>query len=237
MTPSRIELAIANRGTLIDDEDVVKMVLAVKKQVERDFWPHWGNGQPVPDIFQVLLDQPDPYAMQMVMLTDNVDALGVGKLAYHYIQNAKPYSVIFVQADLDAGVMPSVSLAHEIMEQLANPWLTRRLPGPGGLYPVEPGDPTQSDNDSYEIDSGLGPVSVSNFVLPSWFDPNGKYPYDFRGLITKPFEVRPGGYAMVYDGKSWSNVYGQTEPGGKSRLSRAPNDFKRTLRIKATEAA
>lgn len=42
-------------------------------------------------------------------------------------------------------------------------------------------------------------MPVSNYVLPSWFDPNGKYPYDRMGLLKAPLTMTAGGYMIVRD--------------------------------------
>jgi hypothetical protein len=42
---------------------------------------------------------------------------------------------------------------------------------------------------------GMRAVDVSNFVLPAWFDQGSAGGWDFKGELTEPLQIAPGGYA------------------------------------------
>jgi hypothetical protein len=99
---------------------------------------------------------------------------------------------------------PAGYLTHELAETLVDPTCDAWIPMPDGrMMAKEISDPTQGD--SYEING----IKVSNFVFGSYFDPEGKAPFDKMGLITKPFEIRPGGYAVLIDEGNEVEVFGQ----------------------------
>lgn len=53
---------------------------------------------------------------------------------------------------------------------------------------------------------------VSNFVLPSWYDETGSYPYDKMGLLQAPFTMTQGGYLILRNSKTGvsTNVFAST---------------------------
>lgn len=40
-------------------------------------------------------------------------------------------------------------------------------------------------------------MDLTNFLMPSWFNPFGKAPFDDLGLLEAPFSMTPGGYMIV----------------------------------------
>lgn len=148
---------------------------------------------PTQSIYLTDASQAQP-GMRLLIAKDVSD--DPGALAYHLEVNGVPASYIFVQTTRQAGDAVSGACSHENAEMDGNP-LTDSAPkwflGPDGYeYAGELCDATEGD--SYPI--GPNKVLVSNFVFRSFFDPNGKAPYDFMGLITRPFETRPGGYQI-----------------------------------------
>lgn len=67
--------------------------------------------------------------------------------------------------------------------------------GNGQQVANESADPVEGD--SYPVSVTIGnetrDVPVTNYVYRSWFDPNGKYPFDRLGKLDKPFSMIPGG--------------------------------------------
>jgi len=68
-------------------------------------------------------------------------------------------------------------------------------------------------------------VSVSNFVTPSWFDPQAPATaqFDMQRHLTTGFSILPGGY-MVYESKGkeqeqWGGQY----PGWRKAMKTGPN--------------
>lgn len=55
-------------------------------------------------------------------------------------------------------------------------------------------------------------IPVSNFVLPSWYDETGRYPFDKMGLLQAPFTMTSGGYLILRNSKTGmsTNVFAST---------------------------
>jgi hypothetical protein len=125
----------------------------------------------------------------------------------------------------------SITLSHELLEMLVDPSGTRFIqaadldPYSGGQqvnYLVEVCDPC--DIYSYEIDG----VAVSDFVLPSFYDPNATGKVDLAGFLARPLTVRQGCYISWLDPTDarWHEQLpnGTFVIGAKPGLSRADRD-------------
>lgn len=96
----------------------------------------------------------------------------------------------------------SITLSHELLELLVDPSGTRVIEAPdldpysGGQqvkYLVEVCDPCAVF--SYDIDG----VPVSDFVLPSFYDPNATGKVDFADFLARPLSVPRGCYISWLD--------------------------------------
>jgi hypothetical protein len=96
----------------------------------------------------------------------------------------------------------SIRLSHELLEMLVDPGGTRVIQasdldpysaGQQVSYLVEVCDPVVIY--SYDIDG----VAVSDFVLPSFNDPNATGQVDFAGFLARPLTVRLGCYISWLD--------------------------------------
>jgi hypothetical protein len=93
----------------------------------------------------------------------------------------------------------SLTVSHEILEMIADPWGNRLTPGGSPLAGqgmvellVEVCDPSGDVEHSYTVNGYL----VSDFVLPSYYEPlsvPGER-YSFTGAITRPRDIATGGY-------------------------------------------
>jgi hypothetical protein len=129
------------------------------------------------------------------------DADQPGALGYHDLTpDGLPLAKVFPLLDQQDGADLSVTISHELLEMLADPWLRLGMQtSDGRFYAYEACDAVEAD--SYDVDG----VKVSNFVLPGWYGGGGKL--DYLGLCTQPLEVRPGGYAQYYDpAQGWQQV-------------------------------
>lgn len=207
MTTPRI--AVINKSTLVSDADAKTMWLACKNQIyyhaapllhkrfmDSVFVPTGGVAKST-DFPLVILDDPD-----------QANALG-----YHTEDpNGKVWGRVFARPVFDNGgtalhgaLSVSSVLSHEMLETFAdlnvNLWADRF---DGTMVAVEIADPVE--NDSYEVNSldanGLAvKVSVSNFVLNEWFDPQAALTarFDYMRLVKAPLTMSPGGYIVVLD--------------------------------------
>lgn len=107
-----------------------------------------------------------------------------------------------VSAEAVNGDQLSITLSHELLEMLVDPSGTRFIQAPdidpysGGQqvsYLVEVCDPCNVY--SYDIDG----VPVSDFVLPSFYDPNATGQVDFADFLARPLTVPLGCYISWLD--------------------------------------
>jgi len=203
---------IIDRSTLLADADFQLMVEACKVQLEKHVAPMWLRGS-----WNIVVNQPEEVGYPIVIVDDPAQA---GALGYHTKSPCgKVWGRVFVRPVIDGkGEMlkgplsVSAVLSHEVIEAYCDPdvnlWADR---GDGFLIAYEACDPVE--NDVYEIETKNGTkVSVSNFVLPAWFDslaPEGSK-LDFMAKLSKPFTMSEGGYLVMRHPKTGEikNIFG-----------------------------
>jgi hypothetical protein len=73
---------------------------------------------------------------------------------------------------------------------------------------VEIGDPVEAD--VYVVPVSGVKVTVSNYVLPRWFDPAAVHgPFDQMGHLTAPFTMTAGGYLIVMEDGQVTQQFGR----------------------------
>jgi hypothetical protein len=208
---------VVNESTVLTDALAAKYTAAVATQLSRDFRPHWGRDTVLHFVPKGAKKDP---AHWWVAILDNSDVAGA--LGYHDMTNeGLPLGKVFAGTDLADGLSPSVTLSHEILEMIPNPWINLVVM----LYDTvfltyEDADPVEADSDGYPI----GEVQVSDFVLPNYFQQGMRGPWDFRGLLKGPMPaIRPEGYLGEYVvGSGWTQVNGELiQRGGAKALYRA----------------
>ncbi len=164
-----------------------------------------------------------------VLFTDTVDT--PDDYAFHEETNQHPDIVIQVPVYADSGILfpgtghatcLSIGVAHEVAETACDPLTNLVTPyGPARSVAFEICDPFQ-DN-WYSKNTSKGPVAVSDFALPTWFDPDATAgpPQDFMKLCTTPGRI-VNGYAVVYDASgNGSEVFGERLPNAAVRAASA----------------
>jgi hypothetical protein len=194
---------LVNQSTVVDDAWTDAVAVALQQQVSLHFGPRWGIDA------RVVRDKVRG-AWRLVVLDDSDQA---GALGYHDLTNAgKPQGLVFAKTDHDAGLSASVTVSHELLEMLADPWinLTAIDPQSQRAYAYETCDAVEADALGYEIDG----ILVSNFVLPAYFQRDGAGPYDYKGVITAPFSLAQGGYMSYLTSLSggWHQVFAAEAP-------------------------
>jgi hypothetical protein len=204
LAPSRItnlsyRVAVLNATTSLSDGEVRAVVKALQTQVQRDFAPVWGIGAGLTVVSKGM--RPPDNAWQLVLL-DHADQAGA--IGYHDVTSeGLPLAKVFVATARESNLSWTVSASHELLNLLANPRINLTVfvqrPGTKGtLYSYEVTDPCEDDKYAYSI----GDTRVSDFVTPAWFEEWRKPQsarFDQNGHINKPFELLPGGYAMVFE--------------------------------------
>jgi hypothetical protein len=220
-----MKIAVINESS-ITNEDVRKMTGAVQKQMTWHVCPAW-NSKSVTVQFYADKAKVPADAWLISILNNSSQA---GALGYHSEDNDLVDGFVFAQPVIDNGgvvlhdpknnqnVSVASVLSHEICEMFGDRYANFWADGPalpeGSEYALELGDPVEAD--SYDItltDGSL--VSVSNFVLPSWFNPQGTSkdgPFDYLKKLTKPFSMTKGGYLIVMKSGVVNQVFGEEMP-------------------------
>ncbi len=215
-------IAITNASTCLTDAQVQSVIPSLQKQVTRDFNAYWDL-----DCSLAFLSKKQPLTAGwwQIVITDNPDQAGA--LGYHELTNTgAPLGKVFAALDIDSGSSWSVTLSHELLEMLGDPWINWCAESPDGrLFALEVCDAVEADDLGYEIDG----VMLSDFITPSWFEPTDADRVDFMKRISKQLELAPGGYISVLDpGKGWTQLSAESSGGSAipqgSRRSRRAMD-------------
>jgi hypothetical protein len=181
-------IAVVSTSAKVPFEDVAKVAGAVARQLSdhvSQFWtlratitPYASHSHVPLGYWRVVVESGRPEGM----------------IGIHRDNNGQPYAYV---SDEDRW---TVAVSHEILEMVIDPTLSDFRAGylPNGRrvnFLVEICDPCQSS--TYTVNG----VAVSDFVTPSYFDPNPVTAarYTFNGSITKPRTVAPYGYLVWLD--------------------------------------
>jgi hypothetical protein len=196
-------IAILNQSTAVTNADVATMTAAIATQIQFDVAPIWDRA---PAAVTFYTDPTTvPAGAYGVAVVDTIQDQPQGVLGFHTeAQLAQLWGVVAAQPELDNGGQKmtgdwsvSSTLSHEVLEMFIDPncnlWAND---GQGSVYSLEVCDPVEAP--TYTV-SG---VSVSNFVTPSWYDPQppAGAQFDKMNQLTAGFSILPGGY-MVYENK------------------------------------
>jgi hypothetical protein len=207
-------IALLNASTHFKDRlpTVSLIAQAVNLQMRRHAAPLWGA---IPWSCSFFADATQvPPSSYPLVLFDHSDQAGA--LGYHdQGPDGKPYGKVFVDEVLDGGGTEtsgsnsvSVTVSHEGLEIFGDPQVGSWDQMPDGrLTAHELCDAVEGDSYPIEVAPGQS-VSVSNFLLPGWFDANPEeQAFDFMRVISRPFAMSPGGYLIVMQGGEVSQVF------------------------------
>jgi hypothetical protein len=197
-----IQVGLVDTTGRLDQGSLHAAAAAINVQVMRDltqFWDITATVQYLPDPSRI------PAGVWPVLL---VGQLPPGEGGFHLDKHNQPYAKVIATPAADDW---TVDASHEILEMLVDPFgnrlqSSRSIEIVGGKiqdgagefsYLVEACDPCEANDFAYTI-SG---VLVSDFLTPHFYDPvvSGGKTYSFRGNITAPRQILPGGYI------SWLN--------------------------------
>lgn len=198
---------VTNRSTRVTDADAAAMTHACAHQVAADVAPAW-DLTPVPVVFTAA----PPKGGRVITLLDTLDEADA--LGWHTDDAQGIYGVVGASPVLDNGgraltgpySVASV-LSHEVLELFCDPACTSWSDsGRGFLVATEVCDPVQAG--VYSIDG----VTVSDFVLPAFFDPHARGPYNHLGTLRRPYTLGKGGYwVQLAEGKA-TQRFGEDVP-------------------------
>lgn len=206
-----IKVAVINQSTVLSDQELGLIVAALQKQVTQHFAPIWSIDA---ELAHVPRGQgPAPGSWWLVILDKSDQA---GALGYHDLTtDGNPIGKVFAQSDLEANSSISVTISHELLEMLADPWISLcaevDLPKKKGqVVAWEVCDAPEDDALGYPIDG----IMVSDFVTPWWFNmtPPAGAKFDYMGYIKKPLQILKGGYIGILNftgNKGWTQLNAQ----------------------------
>ena len=178
-------IAITNASTCLSDAEVAAAIPVLQRQVTIDFRAYWEV-----DCQLTLLPRNEPLVegWWQISVLDNPDQAGA--LGYHELSSrGTPLGKVFAGLDLQSGGSWTVTLSHELLEMLADPWINWCAQGSDGkIYALEVCDAVEADGLGYEIDG----VLVSDFITPSWFEPTQADRVDFKRRVRNPLAARCG---------------------------------------------
>jgi hypothetical protein len=183
---------------------------ALQKQVDNHLAPAWNVRA---DISVLDAGAVIPPGMLPLNVVDSL----AGRAGVHTNYQGQP------SAEAVNGDQLSITLSHELLEMLVDPSGTRFIqaadldPYSGGQqvkYLVEVCDPCVVY--SYDIDG----VPVSDFVFPSFYDPNATGKVDFAGFLARPLTVPRGCYISWLD--PTDNRWHEQQPNGTFLVGTMP---------------
>jgi len=227
-----VSIAIVNQSTVLTDAQVTQAVDAIQIQVLRDFAPIWGK---VAKLWTFSKETVVPPAYWQLVITDDADVADA--LGYHETTaSGQPLGKVFAQTTIAAGLNWSVTISHELLEMLVDPWINVAAEfddatgAPTKFYSSECCDAPEDDQFAYLING----ISVSDFVTPAWFMPGMPGPYDFQKHITAPFQLLSGGYIGELDvtaAAGWQQIQAKAAPGERV-FANTRSDVRHALRSK-----
>jgi hypothetical protein len=203
-------IAVMNASTCLTDAQVEAVLPALQKQVTDDFRAYWDLNCTL--VFSARNQQLALGWWQIAVL-DNPDQAGV--LGYHEMSaQGTPLGKVFAKLDISNGTSWTVTLSHELLEMLADPWTNWCAVGSDSkVYALEVADPVEADGLGYEIDG----VLLSDFVTPAWFERTAADRIDFKQHLSKQLQIASGGYISVLDPrKGWTQITADGEGGPKA---------------------
>ncbi|HXO42974.1 MAG TPA: hypothetical protein VN999_16105 [Thermoanaerobaculia bacterium] len=192
-------IAVINQATVDLGVDLDALIAALQKFVDQDFAPIWGTPAKLKKSNDFI---PGAWAIAFI---DNADVQGV--LGYHELTpDGLPLSKVFVETTIEANQQVSVTACHELAEMLVDPAVNLWSEAPDGtLYAYEMSDAVEEEE--FEIDG----IAMSDFVYPAYFEgfrAAGSTQFDFLKKINSPFQILSGGYSLVRNGGTVTQVFG-----------------------------
>lgn len=235
-------ITVENQQTQLGPRDLFNVIwstaYAVSFFYNRSAWVTDGHTAPGHVVCLPKGARPPAGAWNLILLDTSDQA---GALGYHDDEHGDgiPYSDVFVKTSIEDGEQASVVAVHEAIEMLVdphvnNPWVEPDPAQGGRQYIVEACDAVQGS--SFDVGAPEGRETgtlVANFCLPAWWGlkQTGTKDVDFRGALSKPFEVGSGGYISWLPAgedpatsSDWHQIFGSERaaelPAWASRLPR-----------------
>jgi hypothetical protein len=175
-----MHIVIENKSVHLQDSEGQKIVEAIRSLLPA-FCSDWNLSPPtLTYLSRTRQEFFYDHAAAIIIITD---ALQFGNTpAFHTVHNGRPAGTVFATS-LKNHSIPKF-LCHEVFEMLLNPELNKFKAG----YCLEVCDPVQMNG------VNVGEFTLSDWVLPTWFDANAKRPFNHNDTLYRPFSIDDGGY-------------------------------------------
>jgi hypothetical protein len=188
------QIAVVCTSSSIDPAQLALWVNAWDAQA-REFAAAWNVEYKPVVLYATPNDLPtDTGEFQLLTIEDDIEAPGAE--GFHDDQLGVIFARVLPENNCEA-------VSHEILEMMADPTCDQYRDvgdGSGRQQAVEVADPCEEDHYMQSAQIGDQPpqdVPVTNYVLPSYFDPKGTAPFDRMGKLSAPFSLDAGGYAII----------------------------------------
>src|ERR1700733_3270648 len=112
-------IAITNASTCLTDAQVEAAMPSLQQQVSIDFKGYWDL-----DCQLVFLPESQGLASGWWQISVIDDPDQAGALGYHEMTvHGEPLGKVFARLDMQSGASWTVTLSHELLEMLADPWI------------------------------------------------------------------------------------------------------------------
>lgn len=200
-------------GGPIHPEQLAAIASALNIQLNRDVATWWGGTYWVRAGASKADVQPGEVACALLDALPNAP----GDVAYHDVDGNEVPVVFLARTACNSltsgGDSVSSALSHELCEAAGDPYCNAwRDRGDGTEVAQELSDAVQ------EAGSEIDGITVSNFVLPAFFAPGARPPFDYLGTvgvgaIDAPFATMPGGYQLSRSGAGHeTQILGEIRP-------------------------
>jgi hypothetical protein len=177
-------IAIVNRTKSFSDTFVKSVMNSVASQVHNEYKAKWGK------------DATFVFVGKNQSTSSSYWNIYVGQTTgdYHTTTTGSPSSGTPKGYVHVSGVSTDYwtnSVSHEVLEMRTDPYIDQvAYMADGTAVSVEVCDACETNDQGYRI----GSILLSDFVYPNWFKPSATSSFDYRGLITAPYQILPGGY-------------------------------------------
>jgi hypothetical protein len=157
------QVAIINESTVVTDAQISAMVSALQTQVSDHFAPIWGRDAQLSFLPTGSTPPLDKWWLAILDTSDQAGALG-----YHETTDAGlPCGKVFAQDDIANGSSLSVTISHELLEMLGNPFINLCAIDPNAsqltnLFMHEMCDPCFVEGSMVQTPGGPVPIESLN---------------------------------------------------------------------------
>jgi hypothetical protein len=230
-------ITVDNHSSVVKDVEVNIMVTACN-----NFLPHVAQAWNIPTPHVVFSSNKNEKLNWNFHIVDT-DPTTPDALAYHTEENDKVDGYILAKTILENGGhvlylnnhTPTVASAlfHEILEALIDPlvntwWFNSNN---GFMYAAEIADPVEGNIVPIQVHNVT--VGLSDFVYPSWRDPESKgVRYNYMNTLQQPFTVDKGGYVVILDpSHGYVNYFFGNEMKGWTREIKMKHSKRNYIRV------